>query len=158
MIQRVQTLLLVIFVTLMISLFFVPIFIKHDLVTNERVVMTALNTQVTKDDKVINTQATFVIAIIAGLAIVASTFSIFQYNNRKNQMLVGLLNTLLVLGMLGAMIYYSSEANKLVVAKVVGKFGFGFFVPAIGLILNMIANRFIRRDERLVKDAFDRIR
>lgn len=158
MIQRLQSLLLVFLVLTMSSLFFVAIFKKENLQTNETVVMTAIKTEVINNSVVKDSKYTVVIPIIAALVIGASLYSIMQFKNRKNQMLIGLVNTLLLLTMLGFMLYYSTLANRLVSSTTPGKFAFGFFIPAICLILNMIANRFIRRDERLVKDAFDRLR
>jgi len=38
-----------------------------------------------------------------------------------------------------------------------GKYGFGLYLPGIAVIGNLLANRFIRRDEKLVREA-DRLR
>jgi hypothetical protein len=34
-----------------------------------------------------------------------------------------------------------------------GKYGLGLWLPGVAVIFNLIANRLIRRDERLVRDS-----
>lgn len=158
MIQRIQSILMLGIVVALIVLFFVPIF---------QINSTGINiTQgvcVTKIDATLTTssQINYFSLLLAVLPIVVTLFSIFQYKNRPLQLKLGLVNTVLLLSLLGAMIYYKSNVvsdNSLILKVATAKFGFGFFIPAICLILNMISIRFIRRDERMVKDAFERLR
>jgi hypothetical protein len=53
------------------------------------------------------------------------------------------------------MILYRAE--QLFDTGMKGDFEIGFFVPLLALIFNSLANRFIRRDEKLVRSV-DRIR
>ncbi|NJN43252.1 MAG: DUF4293 domain-containing protein [Flammeovirgaceae bacterium] len=38
-----------------------------------------------------------------------------------------------------------------------GEYGLAFWLPAVAMVSNLIANRFIRKDEKLVRDS-ERIR
>jgi len=61
-------------------------------------------------------------------------------------------------GTLGLAVFFVNEGNALVGGPEDGAdFGIGFFLPVVALVLNALANRFIQRDERLVRDA-DRLR
>lgn len=109
------------------------------------------------DDQIVETHNTW---YLAGLAIVSSLvalFSIFQFKNRLNQMKLGALNSLLMVTFLGIAFYKINQFESLVNPQMQGNFQLGFFFPALGLVLNAIANRFIRKDEKLVKSV-DRIR
>jgi hypothetical protein len=60
-------------------------------------------------------------------------------------------------GCLGMTYYYSTKGDQLLSHETIGDFQMGFYVIAAALFFNSLANRFIRKDDRLVKSA-DRIR
>lgn len=70
------------------------------------------------------------------------------------QMKLGALNSLLLVGAIGSSVYLASQ---LVNQFQGGNYGFGLYLPGAAVICNLIANRFIRKDEKLVRDS-DRIR
>ncbi len=80
---------------------------------------------------------------------------IFLYKNRKQQMLLCKIATLLIAGLIVAIFYfaknveamggYTSEIQPILVA------------PLVALVLVILANRFIKKDEELVRSA-DRLR
>lgn len=109
------------------------------------------------DDVIIETQSTWYLAGLAILAALVSLFSIFQFKNRLNQMKLGALNSLLMVSYLGICFFKVNQFEELVNPQVQGNFQLGFFLPAVALVLNAVANRFIRKDEKLVKSV-DRIR
>ena len=109
-----------------------------------------------KDDTVIESQSTWYVAALAILATLTAIVSIFQFKNRLNQMKLGALNSLFMVGSLAAcfLLIRQSEAIS---PETLGMSLPGFYFPIGALLLNMVANRFIRKDEKLVKSV-DRIR
>ena len=100
----------------------------------------------------------FPYALCAILAIAAATVAIIEigkFENRLLQLKLGALNSLLMAGALGSAVYFAIQQIKL--NQIAGQYEFGMWLPAIAMVSNLIANRFIRRDEKLVRDA-DRIR
>lgn len=102
-------------------------------------------------------QSTWPIAVLATLATATSFFEIFRYRNRLLQIKLGLLNSLLIGGTLAAIVYFSFEGEELSANTIQGDYEIGLYLPAIAMFLNLLANRFIRRDEQLVRSA-DRLR
>ncbi len=99
----------------------------------------------------------FPYAVTAILSIAAATLAFIQigkYKNRMLQMKMGALNSLLLVGVIGSSVYLASQ---LVNQFQGGTYGFGLYLPGAAVIFNLIANRFIRKDEKLVRDS-DRIR
>ena len=97
-------------------------------------------------------------ALSAILAIAAATLSIMEigkFENRLLQMKLGALNSLLMAGSLGSLVYFATRLIN--VNQQAGQYGFALWLPAIAMVSNMVANRFIRRDEKLVRDS-ERIR
>ena len=83
-----------------------------------------------------------------------SIIAIFQYNKRQNQYVLGRLNMIINLILLGLFVcrslinnieYYNFES------------GVGFLLPVITIVLLVLANRAIKKDEELVKSV-DRLR
>ena len=100
----------------------------------------------------------FPYALCAILAIAAATVAIIEigkFENRLLQLKLGALNSLLMAGALGSAVYFAIQQIKL--NQIAGQYEFGMWLPAIAMVSNLISNRFIRRDEKLVRDA-DRIR
>lgn len=83
-----------------------------------------------------------------------SIVTIFAYKKRKNQFVLGRLNIILNLILLGLFIYrslnLSGESN-------ISEKGIGMFLPVISIVLLSLANRAVKKDEDLVKSA-DRLR
>ena len=69
------------------------------------------------------------------------------------QMKLSALNSLFMAATLGISVYYGTGMVK----EYAGGYGLGLFLPGAAMICNILANRYIRRDERLVKSV-DRIR
>ncbi len=97
-------------------------------------------------------------ALSAILAVAAATLSFFEigkYENRMAQIKMGALNSLLMAGSLGSLVYWA--VDRIETVQIAGQYGISLWLPAGAMISNMIANRYIRRDEKIVRDA-DRIR
>ena len=97
-------------------------------------------------------------SLTAMLAIVGITLALIEirrYDNRQLQMKLGVLNTLFLAGMMVSAMWFSSALTEKFPSGF--RYGLGLYLIFAAVICNWIAVRFIRRDERLVKDS-DRIR
>lgn len=90
-----------------------------------------------------------------GLCSTLALVSIFSYNNRQNQFVMNRMNIILNLILLGLFLYHllnlSGETQK------VSEKGIGIFLPIVAIVLLVLANKSIKKDEDLVKSV-DRIR
>jgi glucan phosphoethanolaminetransferase (alkaline phosphatase superfamily) len=157
MIQRIQTLFLALIAIAMISFLFVNIWDKKSISTDEQASFNALKIIYTRSGQVISETTTVWIAIMAILSFIVSVLSILSFRNRIRQMQFGLANSILIGAILGSIVYYSFQGEKLIMDTEKGSFGVGLLIPAIALICNSLANRFIRKDEEMVRSA-DRMR
>jgi hypothetical protein len=66
------------------------------------------------------------------------------------QMKLGALNSLLLAGTILSAFIFSNNLSKDFQG---GQFGLGLWLPGIAVLCNLLANRFIRRDEKLVRDS-----
>lgn len=89
-------------------------------------------------------------AILAIASATIAIISIGKYRNRMLQMKLGALNSLFLAGTIAAAFIFS---NNLTEAFHGGKFSLGLWLPGVAVLCNLIANRFIRRDEKLVRDS-----
>jgi hypothetical protein len=88
-------------------------------------------------------------AFLLAAAITIATIEVRQFKNRIFQMKLGALNSLFIAGSMVAAFYFASDLR----ATYGGGFGFGMWLPGIAVICNLLANQFIRRDERIVRDS-----
>jgi glucan phosphoethanolaminetransferase (alkaline phosphatase superfamily) len=175
MIQRIQSLLLFAISILLIVFLFVPIWKKEvkqsgDSVTalnsTDKVILKAFNASYIRIENVKDTTIvekrlgkanTVYIAAIAILAAMVAFISIFQFKNRLLQIKLGFLNSLLISAVLGSIFAGMNAGNDLLSEAGNEEFLIGFYFPLITLLLNLAANRYIRKDEKLVRSV-DRIR
>ncbi len=100
----------------------------------------------------------FPYCISAILAVAAATIAfieISKFENRLLQLKLGALNALLMAGSMGSAVYFATQLMKS--NQIAGEYGYAIWLPGIAMVCNMIANRFIRKDEKLVRDS-DRLR
>lgn len=88
-----------------------------------------------------------------GSAIV-SLITIFLFKNRQLQFVMGRINVLINLLLLGLLIYLSLTLSG---EASVSEKGIGMFFPVIIILLVVLANKAIKKDEDLVKSV-DRLR
>lgn len=159
MIQRVQSVFLFLIVVAMSAMFFVPIWAKTNPANGQEYVLDAYKlAPAAATASAEATTNTIFIAILAGVAGLIALYEIFQYKNRLTQMKLGMLNSLVMAGLMGCGFYFSSYVGEdLVKTPEQGEYLSGFYLPAVGLLLNVLANRFIKRDEDLVR-SMDRLR
>jgi Domain of unknown function (DUF4293) len=90
-----------------------------------------------------------------GLSITLSLVSIFSFKKRQNQFVMGRLNIILNLILLGLFVYRSLNLSG--ETPLVSEKGIGMFVPVLAIVLLVLANKAIKKDEDLVKSV-DRLR
>mgnify|MGYP003413159314 FL=1 len=90
-----------------------------------------------------------------GLSTTLSLVSIFSFKKRQNQFVMGRLNMILNLILLGLFVYRSLNVSG--ETQVVSEKGIGMFLPIVAIVLLVLANKAIKKDEDLVKSV-DRLR
>jgi hypothetical protein len=92
--------------------------------------------------------------VLFGLSTTLSVLSIMGFKKRQNQFVMGRLNIILNLILLGLFVYrlltLSGEAS-------VSEKGIGMFLPIVAIVFLVLANKAIKKDEDLVKSV-DRLR
>lgn len=157
MIQRIQSIFLLLSIVAMVVMLFSPLWTKENLQTGDAVVLTTTALIYTQKATVLSQQTTIYIAVLAFTSIAFAFLSIFSYKNRMRQVMYNMLNILVLIGALACLIYFSTKGEDLLANPVKGNFGLGYFMPAFAVLMNSLANRFIRKDEKLVKSV-DRLR
>lgn len=100
----------------------------------------------------------WVIGLLALASAGVAAYEIFQFKNRLLQLKLGALNMLLLVATFGVAFYFAGRGEVNLNIKLDGHFQPAGYLPTLALILNLLANRFIRRDEQLVRRSYDRLR
>lgn len=85
---------------------------------------------------------------------VLSLISIFSFKNRKSQFMLGRLNIILNFILLGVFVYQSLNLSG---EADVSEKGIGILLPIFSIVFLVLANKAIKKDEDLVKSV-DRLR
>ncbi len=160
MLQRIQSVFLFLACALMIATLVLPLWINEDPNSGEKHEIFALFYQFTADSNAVperNYNPYFITGLLALVAACIAGYEIFKYKNRLSQMKLGALNSLIMMGVIGFVVYFAIDGQKIWLITSVGEYQVGFFLTPIAAICNILANRFIRRDEKLVRSV-DRIR
>ncbi|MBU2947176.1 DUF4293 domain-containing protein [Zobellia uliginosa] len=88
------------------------------------------------------------------ISAVLALISIVLFKNRKNQFVLNRLNMILNIFLLGFFVYRSQNLSGEIS---VSEKGIGMLIPVISIVLLVLANRAIKKDEDLVKSV-DRLR
>ncbi|WP_339877031.1 DUF4293 domain-containing protein [uncultured Algoriphagus sp.] len=113
--------------------------------------------QISSTGEVIQSSSNWYIAALAAFVGLMAIISIFQYRNRGRQMMINMVNSLLMVGLVAIVLWTTSGVNKEIGAADNGAYQIGFWAILVAMVCNMLANRFIRKDEALIKSV-DRIR
>jgi len=157
MIQRIQSVFLGLIAILMTFFLFLPIWTKVDKQSGIEILINSLGMKQLKGEELISEKGAIHIFLCGFFAVVISIISLLSYRHRPRQILLGLINSLLIAVAVVSAALLINDAEKILLPNERGSFRIGLFLPVISLILNMLANRFIRKDEKLVRSA-DRIR
>jgi hypothetical protein len=157
MIQRIQTLFLGIVVIVCTLCLFTPVWSAASASKTTQVILTPFflleNTNgIEKHHGVVY------VALVLIAVILTSIFSIVKFKNRVLQMRLGMLNSLLLTVVVVAFYFVIGNAKTILGQDLINeKFNMGFYLPLVAIVFNMLANRFIKKDEDLVRSV-DRIR
>lgn len=159
MIQRIQSVFLLLLALSMLALMALPIWEESNPQTGQHVELSAFNLTNTGAVAQAATTSTntILICILAVISAGIALYEIFQFKSRLTQMKLGMLNTLVIAGTLIAVVYYAYYVGEDIIPETEGKRDIGFYVPFAALVLNALSNRFISRDEKLVRSV-DRLR
>ncbi|WP_348740821.1 DUF4293 domain-containing protein [Tenacibaculum sp. 190524A05c] len=95
-----------------------------------------------------------IVPILFIISALLAVVTIFMFKNRKLQFVLGRLNILTNLFLLGVLVYLSLTLSG---ETSVSEKGIGMFLPVISIVLLVLANKAIKKDEDLVKSV-DRLR
>lgn len=88
--------------------------------------------------------------LIGGVAL----FAIFKYKNRLMQSALCAVNSILMTVLLALVVYQTMFGiGKVFEPEAPGEYGYGFYALVVAMLANVLANRFIRRDEKMVKES-----
>ena len=154
MIQRTQTVYLLLSSVLMFLVFMFPL---SELLVSENInyIFRYRGIYELADNSEILTIPSIPLAIIFGIILIINLISIFLFKNRMLQMRLSIFNIMLMLGSMGLAYFYIYTAfNEL---NTTLHISFAATFPLISAILTYMAFRGIKKDEKLVK-SLDRIR
>lgn len=141
MIQRIQSVWLLVAALVMALLFYFP--------TYKFTGTSALPLSIGED---------FLAIIMVALSIGLSVFTIFNFKKRKQQIGLTWLNILLCVGLqIWLVIRVNGKTSDAAYANMQGHYWIGLFIPLITIILLFLAKAGINKDEKLVK-SLDRLR
>ena len=153
MIQRSQSIYLLIAVILIILMFFFPL---AELLTADGQLycfdFDGIWSLDTENKIVLNT---IPVAILISIISLISLISIFLFRKRLVQIRLSIFNMVLMLGLCGMIYFYVYYASKELVAK--AYYSITCVFPVISIILTYLAIRAIKKDEGLIR-SLDRIR
>ena len=147
--QRIQTVFLVIAIVSLLVSIFLPIWVTET--DGNRHTLYALHYSSFENGN--QTAVYFPYCLTAVFAIASITVALIEigkYKNRMLQMKLGALNSLFLVGTIGCAVYFASDLMK---AFKGGDYGLGLWLPGVAVLANLLANRFIRKDEKLVRDS-----
>jgi hypothetical protein len=141
MIQRIQSVWLLLAALVMASIFYFPTYSFSG--------TSAASLTIGND---------FLAIILASISIILSLVAIFRFKNRKSQIGLTWLNILVCVALQAWLfVRINNETSKPEMANVSGHYWIGLFVPLITILLLFFARGGIRKDEKLVK-SLDRLR
>lgn len=94
-------------------------------------------------------------AVLGIASITLALLTIRRFDNRLVQIKLGALNSVMLAGMMICAVWFASKVADGYSGNF--RYGWGLYLIFVAVICNWLAMRFIRRDERLVRDS-DRIR
>jgi hypothetical protein len=141
----------------MLSMLALPLWHKVDGLTHQELTLNAFGFDAVGMAPPKGLGPVFLIASLAIASAVTAVREIFMFRNRFGQLKLGMLNLLFIVAVFGLQFYFSSKGEALLNPKLEGEFQPAFYLPTLAMLLNLLANRFIRRDEQLVRSA-DRLR
>ncbi|RYY17155.1 MAG: DUF4293 family protein [Cytophagaceae bacterium] len=157
MIQRIQSVFLLLLALCMLSMLALPLWHKVDGLTHQELTLTAFNFTAVGMSPPATAIPVWLIAALALTSAAVAMYEIFQFRSRFTQLKLGMVNLLLIVATFGIAFVLQNQGEAALTPKLEGQFQPAIYLPTLALMLNLLANRFIRRDEQLVRSA-DRLR
>jgi cyanate permease len=158
--QRIQTVFLVLTVAALVISIVLPIWEYQDPISGDKHALYPIYylTKSVGANGEVRTSAYFPYCLTSILIVAAATIAVMEirrFDNRITQIKMGTFNTLILLGVMISAVAFS---NKLAAQFNYGwKYGISIWSIFAAVAFNWLALRFIRRDEKIVRDS-DRIR
>lgn len=153
MIQRIQTLYLLIGAILYSLLFFIPL---NEMLAGGHLLELSINGLVEIcSDKIDPIIDLYPLLILTSVSILLLTITIFLFKNRKLQMRLSIYSTIIGLGITFLIFFYTYQIAS--TNQIQMGFSIGMLIPLSSSILSFLAYRAIKKDDELVK-SIDRIR
>lgn len=153
MIQRIQSIYL-----LLAALFMGGLFLQRaDLIKIEAANPTVLAEMEYYNDSVLDVYDQNLLIVFAVVAILFAMLTIFLFRKRKLQITMGRLTIMVVLFFLVMVTYLSFADLQNFMDSINLGLGYGLLFPALAILMLILANRNIKKDEKLVK-SMDRLR
>lgn len=154
LLQRLQTLFLAIVAIAMGVFLAFPLWYKMGSDGVHEASMTAFRLTFKATPVQTGIQPVYYVAGMAILVIGVAIFAIFKYRNRLMQSALCAVNSILMTVLLATVVYQTFyKTAKLFDEGETGDYLVGFYALVVAMLANVAANRFIRRDEKLVKES-----
>jgi len=158
MIQRIQSIFLVLMIACLAAFLFLPIWGKMDVDTGEIHEIRALyHEQIIEGELMVEYVPYAIAGALVIIVMLIAVVELFKYKNRMLQMKLGMINSFLIVAVLGVLMWLIFTGQDEWLPTIAGKFGAGLFMPALAMVFNRMAIRSIKKDEDLVRSV-DRIR
>jgi len=154
MLQRIQTVFLLLSSFAIASLFFIPIVKLMGVGEAYCLDFNGIFNMLNAEKVEINT---ITVLILLSIIQIISLLSVIVYKNRVMQIRLIVFNILLLIGLIILAYFISFQASKDLGTKVLVYSSAVTYIPVVSIIFYLIAIRSIRKDEKLVK-SYDRIR
>jgi len=148
--QRIQTVFLVIAIISLVAAIFLPIWTNKDASGKTHVLYALHYTAIENGIRITSYMPYSLTAIFAVASVTIAFIEIGKFKNRMLQMKLGALNSLFLVATIGSGLYFASQMMKTYQG---GQYGLGMWLPGVAVLCNLLSNRFIRRDEKLVRDS-----
>jgi len=160
MAQRVQTLFLAVAEMLFLLTVFFPLalFYSDNIEYNYtyRLYIYGIRNMVPGTENLFSSFATIPLILLLAASLFFTVWSIANYKNRLFQIKINKINLLTTIFLIvGIFFYYPGLIERTI--HVPSEFGTVAYLPLASLLLIIVANRFIQKDEKLVRSA-DRLR
>ena len=160
MLQRIQTVFMILVALSMVASIFFPIWLTTSPATGEAFVFMPVYFQhitATGAEPAITYFPYSTIGILNVLVAMVAIYQIFQYKNRLTQMKLGALVSFLAVISVAFSMFLIYQGKQDWLPELPGTYSIGIYLSMASLVWNMLSNRFIRKDEKLIRSV-DRIR
>lgn len=154
MIQRIQTIYMLIAAFLLVLLYSNPI---AEIIVTDKLYLTLWHHKIVSvNEELFATRSTWPITFLLSVILLIQVISVFLYKRRQIQIRLSIFSLLLMFGLVG-LIYFFTKYTLNNMEGIKSVFLWPIVCPMIAIILNYLAIKAIQKDEKLVR-SYDRIR